>query len=150
MAELVSNDQVTSAVSSDHQMQPVDASSSGAPPAKLSQATLDATPMTRMTTTTPTKMSKVTFWSLPREIRDMIWSELLIPKDDIFAANLSCICECKDVRDVQAHVRERDAMLRASGPGPLGPSKGLVFGPLLLVCEPPPIAQLCYESRQYA
>ena len=104
------------------------------------------------------KKGPVTFWSLPREIRDMIWSEVLGSEDDILEANF------------------RSSVVDATGSkrGPLGPSD--IYRPdrastdsgswvprddgrwdftehasFLLSSRPPlPLAHLCGESRTWA
>ncbi|KAK3486173.1 uncharacterized protein B0T23DRAFT_389696, partial [Neurospora hispaniola] len=117
--------------------------------------TITTTPTTTTTTTittittmtrTTTKTSRVTFWSLPREIRDMIWNEL-IAEDDIFVANISCKCRC-DIPGIQEHVRKRDDLVSKY---PFGqPRRGIVYNTMLFSCQPPLLAHICYESREYA
>ncbi|KAJ4388455.1 hypothetical protein N0V85_007534 [Neurospora sp. IMI 360204] len=140
------SDQLTSIASSDQQKQPVDAPPAGVNPGQPPQGTMAPAKMTptptattAMTRTT-TKASKVTLRSLPREIRDMIWNEVLTPEDEIFATNISCKCRCKDIRDIQAHVHKRD-----NDPNPY--QRDLANKRLL---PAPPLAEVFYEFREYA
>ncbi|KAH7628913.1 hypothetical protein B0T09DRAFT_375531 [Sordaria sp. MPI-SDFR-AT-0083] len=97
------NDQLTSTTSSDLQKLSIDG------PAGSTPSMSHQRPSYTITTTTT---KKVTFWSLPRELRDMIWNEPLPPADEIFPANISCTCPFEDL---ETHIRNRNAMPIAIG-----------------------------------
>ncbi|KAK1773343.1 hypothetical protein QBC45DRAFT_427965 [Copromyces sp. CBS 386.78] len=125
------SDQLTSTTLGDPQNQSIDGPSDGTPSPERPQ------------TTTTTTTRKVTFWSLPRELRDMIWNEALLSEDEIFPANISCTCQFEDL---ETHIRNRNAM-----PIELGQDfPGLVYASRVFSCQPPALAHVCQESREDA
>ena len=128
------NDQLTSTTSSDLQKLSIDG------PAGSTPSMSHQRPSYTITTTTT---KKVTFWSLPRKLRDVIWNEALPPADEIFPANISCTCPFEDL---ETHIRNRNAMPIAIG----RTFPGLVYAPQVFSCQPPVLAHVCRESREQA
>lgn len=97
-----------------------------------------------------TRKDHVTFWSLPREIRDMIWSEVLGPEDDIFQGNIiASVCDTEAEAKAPAHrtgylnfgYTQRDD----------GRFNRVIYAPTLLSSRPPlPLAHLCQELWAFA
>ncbi|KAH7628895.1 hypothetical protein B0T09DRAFT_322764 [Sordaria sp. MPI-SDFR-AT-0083] len=128
------NDQLTSTTSSDLQKLSIDG------PAGSTPSMSHQRPSYTITTTTT---KKVTFWSLPRELRNMIWNEALPPADEIFPANISCTCPFEDL---ETHICNRNAMPIAIGQT----FPGLVYAPQVFSCQPPVLGHVCRESREQA
>ncbi|KAK3952428.1 hypothetical protein QBC32DRAFT_341310 [Pseudoneurospora amorphoporcata] len=126
------NDHLTSPILSEPHKQSIDGPSDGTTPSPE-----------RPQTTTTTTTRKVTFWSLPRELRDMIWNEALLSEDEIFAANISCTCQFEDL---ETHIRNSNAMPIELGQG----FPGLVYASRVFSCQPPALAHVCQESREDA
>lgn len=126
------NKRIISTTSSDTQEQSIDRSSGAGTPSNHPP---------QVTTTTTTNSKKVTFWSLPRELRDMIWDEVLPSEDEIFPANISCGWGFEDIETL---LRRRDPATQPQG------FDGLEYDPLVFSCRPPALAHVCREFREDA
>ncbi|KAK3392304.1 hypothetical protein B0T20DRAFT_395944 [Sordaria brevicollis] len=96
---------------------------------------------------------RVTFWSLPREIRDMIWSEVLGPEDDIFQANITTWTQKRRVSTSSDSVSSDEAeRLSSEDDQPRWTTETHESQSALLMSSRPPLplAHLCRESRAFA
>ncbi|KAK1778448.1 hypothetical protein QBC45DRAFT_393311 [Copromyces sp. CBS 386.78] len=113
----------------------------------------DGSLLSRVTQLATTRKDPVTFWSLPRELRDMIWSEVLGPEDDIFQGNV-----ITSVYDTESEARARIDADRSEGMfggwytrRDDGRFTHVTHAPIALSSRPPlPLAHLCQESRAFA
>ncbi|KAK3344660.1 hypothetical protein B0H65DRAFT_442162 [Neurospora tetraspora] len=92
----------------------------------------------------------VTFWSLPREVRDLIWSEVLGSEDDIFQANvITSVCHRKSKARAPAPANGYETLRPARRDD--GRFTRTTYADILLSSRPPlPLAHLCQESRAFA
>ncbi|KAK3950196.1 hypothetical protein QBC32DRAFT_376885 [Pseudoneurospora amorphoporcata] len=96
-----------------------------------------------------TRKDRVTFWSLPREIRDLIWNEVLDSEDDIFQANVTrSVCDTELWGDAWSHAnRYEEVRFKRREDGRFNK---ITRAPILLSSRPPlPLAHLCQESRGF-